>query len=78
MRKKYARQVSANGEKPLDFLSISAEIPGQSYPRHYPHPEDALGQPLAIREVAEAPGLLALDGAPSYLPKGLPHLGLVP
>ena len=27
-----------NGEKPLDFLSISPQIPGQSYPHHCPPP----------------------------------------
>ena len=63
-----------NGEKPLDFLRVSAEIPGQSYPRHYPHPDDALGEPLTIRAVAELLGCSVWTVRHAYLPKGLPYL----
>jgi len=63
-----------DGEKSLDFLSISREIPGQSYPQHYPHPDDALGEPLSIREVAMLLGCSPWTVRHSYLPKGLPHL----
>lgn len=64
----------AGGEKFLESLGISAEIPGQSYPRHYPHPDDALGEPLTIREVAAILGCSPWTVRHSYLPKGLPHL----
>jgi hypothetical protein len=62
------------GENPLESMGISAEIPGQSYPRHYPHPDDALGEPLTIREVATLLGCSPWTVRHSYLPKGLPHL----
>ena len=62
------------GEKSLESLGISAETPGQSYPRHYPHPDDALGEPLTIREVASLLGCSAWTVRHSYLPMGLPHL----
>ena len=58
----------------LDSLGISAETPRQSYPRHYPHPDDALGEPLTIREVATLLGCSPWTVRHSYLPKGLPHL----
>jgi len=60
--------------KSFESLGISAEIPGQSYPRHYPHPDDALGEPLTIREVATLLGCSPWTVRHSYLPKGLPHL----
>ena len=63
-----------DGEKSLDFLSISQESPGQRYPQHYPHPDDALGEPLTIREVAKLLGCSSWTVRHSYLPKGLPHL----
>ena len=63
-----------NGEKPIDSLGFSHEAPGQSYPQHYPQSLDALGEPLAIREVAQLLGCSAWTVRHSYLPKGLPHL----
>lgn len=62
------------GEKSLESLGISAEAPGQSYPRHYPHPDDALGEPLSVREVARLLGCSDWTVRHAYLPKGLPHL----
>jgi hypothetical protein len=63
-----------NGEKTLDFLGFSSELPGQRYPHHYPRPEDALGEPLTIREAAKLLGCSPWTVRHSYLPKGLPHL----
>ncbi len=63
-----------NGEKPLDFLSISPQIPGQSYPHHCPPPDETLGEPLTIREVANLLGCSPWTVRHSHLPKGLPHL----
>ena len=70
---------SSDGEKSLDFLSISPENPGQRYPYHYPRPDyprsdDALGEPLTIREAAKLLGCSPWTVRHSYLPKGLPHL----
>ena len=62
------------GEKPLEMLGFSPEIPGQRDPHHYPRPEDALGEPLTIREVAKLLGCSPWTVRHSYLPKGLPHL----
>jgi hypothetical protein len=64
----------ADGEKSLGFLSIPPEIPGQSYPHHYPQLEDALGPPLTIREVAQILGCSPWTVRHSYLPRGLPYL----
>ena len=63
-----------DGEKPLEMLDFSRELPGQRYPRHYPWPEEALGDPLTIREVAKLLGCSPWTVRHRYLPKGLPHL----
>lgn len=63
-----------DGEKPLASLDFSPDAIGQSYPARYPHPEDALGEPLTIREVAKLLGCSPWTVRHSYLPKGLPHL----
>jgi hypothetical protein len=62
------------GEKSLDSLPFGSDSPGQRYPRHYPPLEDALGDPLTIREVARMLGCSPWTVRHSYLPKGLPHL----
>lgn len=63
-----------DGEKSLDLLRFSSELPGQSYPHHYPRPEEALGEPLTIRDAAKLLGCSPWTVRHSYLPKGLPHL----
>jgi hypothetical protein len=62
------------GEKPLDFFDIPPKTPGQSYPQHYPHPDDALGTPLTIREMAKLLGCSPWTVRHSYMPRGLPYL----
>lgn len=61
-------------EKPLDCLSISPQILGQSYPHQNPHPDEPLGEPLSIREAAKLLGCSPWTVRHSYMPKGLPHL----
>lgn len=61
-------------EKPLDFQRIQPEILGQREPHHYPHPEDALGEPLTIKEAAKLLGCSPWTVRHSHMPKGLPHL----
>ena len=61
-------------QKPLDFGGFSTESAGQSYPHRNPQGEDALGEPLAIRDVAKLLGCSPWTIRHSYLPKGLPHL----
>ena len=60
--------------KPLDSEGFSTEHRGQSYPEHYPQANDALGEPLTIRQVAQVLGCSPWTVRHSYLPKGLPHL----
>lgn len=62
------------GEKPLDLLSISHDSPEHGYPQQYPHPDETLGEPLSIGEVAALLGCSPWTVRHSYLPKGLPHL----
>ena|SRR5258708_37108923 len=64
----------AQEQKPLDSMDFSKESRGQSYPQHYPQANDALGEPLTIRQVAEVLGCSPWTVRHSYLPKGLPHL----
>lgn len=74
----------SDGEKPLNSLGISSESQGQAYPKHYPHhsadkdrlagSDDALGEPLSIRQVARMLGCSPWTVRHSYLPRGLPHL----
>ncbi len=63
-----------NGEEPLEMLRISHQSPGQSYPQYYPHLDEALGEPLSIRETAKLLGCSAWTVRHSYLPRGLPYL----
>ena len=63
-----------DGEKSLDFLGISPDLPGQSYPHRYPRPDETLGEPLSIRQVAALLGCSPWTVRHAYLPKGLPHL----
>ncbi len=62
-----------NAEKPLEFQGFPSESLGQSYPYRDPHPDDALGEPLSIREVAEVIGCSDWTVRHRYLPQGLPH-----
>jgi hypothetical protein len=62
-----------NGAKPADSLRFPHESPGQSCPQHYPHVEDALGEPLSIREVARVIGCSAWTVRHRHLQQGLPH-----
>ena len=63
-----------DGQKPLNSLDISADSLGQRYPHHYPHPDEALGEPLTIRDVAGLLGCSVWTVRHAYLPKGLPYL----
>jgi hypothetical protein len=62
-----------DNEKSLESLGISADRPGQSYPRRYPHPDETLGEPLTIRETAELIGCSEWTVRHQHIPKGLPH-----
>ena len=61
------------GAKPAESLQFSHDSQGQSYPRHYPQWDDALGEPLSIREVARVIGCSAWTVRHGYMPQGLPH-----
>lgn len=61
-------------EKSFDSVEFSPDSLGQSYPQHYPHPDDPLGEALTIRDVATLLGCSPWTVRHSYLPKGLPHL----
>ena len=63
-----------DGAKPAEILGLSHDSVGQSYPQHYPPPDDQLGEPLTIREAAKLLGCSPWTVRHSYLPKGLPHL----
>lgn len=60
-----------NAEDLLEFRHLPV---GQNYPHHYPHSEDALGEPLTVRGVARLLGCSDWTIRHAYLPKGLPHL----
>jgi hypothetical protein len=62
-----------DGMKPVDSLRFPHETLGQSYPQHYPQANDALGEPLSIRAVAQLIGCSAWTVRHRYLPQGLPH-----
>ena len=62
-----------NGQKPFDSVRFPHEPLGQSYPQHYPQADDALGEPLSIRQVARVIGCSAWTVRHAYLPQGLPH-----
>ena len=58
----------------VDSLDILRDHPGQQYPHHYPQENDALGEPLTIRDVARLLGCSDWTVRHAYLPKGLPYL----
>jgi hypothetical protein len=51
---------------------------GQRCPTHCPRPEDELGEPLDIREVAELLGSSVWTVRQRCIPQGLPHFRLSP
>ena len=60
-----------------EIQRLSRPSLGQSCPQHCPSPSDtktALGEPIAIREVARLIGCSAWTVRQRYLPQGLPHL----
>jgi len=67
-----------------ETLEIPTPDLGQSCPQHCPHPEgaigsrpnDPLGMPMTIREVARMLGCSEWTVRQRYLPKGLPYLRL--
>ena len=63
-----------SGAKPVDSLRFPHESLGQSYPQHYPHVREPLGEPMTIREVAGLIGCSAWTVRHRYLPQGIPHL----
>jgi hypothetical protein len=74
------------GAKANELLGFAPPSLGQSYPQHYPYPEDAtnatftepLGAPLSIQEVAGVIGCSPWTVRQRYLPAGLPHHRLTP
>lgn len=62
-----------DAEKPLISEGLSPESLGQSYPHQNPLGDEALGQPLSIREVALVIGCSDWTVRHRYLPQGLPH-----
>jgi hypothetical protein len=75
-----------DGPEPAEILGFAHDSLEQSYPQHYPHlPTDedlsagtpkvnqALGEPLSIREVARLLGCSDWTVRHGYLPQGLPH-----
>ena len=65
---------NAHDAHAAETFNVSRVPSGQSCPHHYPHPEDALGEPLTIRDVARLLGCSDWTVRHAYLPKGLPHL----
>jgi hypothetical protein len=63
--------MNAKGPEPLGFSRVGL---GQSYPQHYPHMTEPLGEPLSIRDVAQLIGCSPWTVRQRYLPQGLPHL----
>jgi hypothetical protein len=69
-----------DGSKAASMLHISHASLGQSYPQHCPtlqgagNGQNALGEPLTIREVSEMLGCSAWTIRQKYIPDGLPHL----
>jgi hypothetical protein len=47
---------------------------GQSYSEQYPRPENPLGAPLSIKQVARLIGCSAWTVRQKFIPLGLPHL----
>jgi len=64
--------------KTKESLEFPSESLGQRCPTHCPRPDDELGEPLDIREVAELIGCSVWTIRERYLPSGLPHFRLSP
>ncbi|HEV2523410.1 MAG TPA: hypothetical protein VGT24_13605 [Candidatus Acidoferrales bacterium] len=64
--------------KTKNSLEMPAVALGQNCPSHCLHPDDQLGEPLDIREVAKLIGSSVWTVRQRYLPSGLPHLRLSP
>jgi hypothetical protein len=64
--------------KAKELLSFAPHPLGQSCPQRYPHPEDPLGVPLSILEVARLIGCSPWTIRQKYIPAGLPHHRLTP
>jgi hypothetical protein len=62
--------------KTKDSLDFGAIPLGQNCPKHCPQPEDELGEPMDIREVAILIGCSVWTIRQRYLPSGLPHFRL--
>jgi hypothetical protein len=62
--------------KPKQSLEIASVPLGQNCPSHYPHPDDQLGEPMTIRDVAHLIGCSVWTVRQRYLPAGLPHFRL--
>jgi hypothetical protein len=62
--------------KAKDSLTIPTVPLGQNCPSHCPRPEDELGEPMSIREVARLVGCSVWTIRQRYLPAGLPHFRL--
>ncbi len=63
---------------PQESLENRAPDLGQSCPQHCPHPEDALGEAISIREAARIIGCSPWTVRQKYIPAGLPHHRLSP
>jgi hypothetical protein len=61
------------GANPAESLQIFPDSHGQSYPQHYPHQDDALGEPLSIQEAARLMGCSDWTIRHRHMPQGLPH-----
>ena len=62
-----------DSENSLHSERFPAPPLGQSYPHQNPQGEDALGEPLSIRDVAQVIGCSDWTVRHRYLPQGLPH-----
>lgn len=63
----------ADDPNSAETLALSADSLRQHYPQHYPQAQDALGEPLGVREVAELLGCSDWTVRHRHLPHGLPH-----
>jgi hypothetical protein len=69
------------GPKAKELLGFGPSALGHSYPQQYPGhcaPQNPLGVPLSIREVAGVIGCSPWTVRHRYLPAGLPHHRLTP
>jgi hypothetical protein len=62
-----------DSEEAADSLSFSPIGAGQNCPRHCPQADDALGEPLGVREAARLIGCSAWTVRHRHMPLGLPH-----